>query len=115
MFRFLNIEMSLPRDQRMTPSELLKYTKETFDRLKETSPIIPPEIISNFKKQFNKPEYNDITKPEEANGLERITVYSEATTPKLSLNFSNPLHKLPDVQKTHVEAAASPDETQHTS
>jgi hypothetical protein len=114
MYRFLNIEMSLPRDQRMTPSELLKYTKETFDRLKETSPIIPPEIISHFKKQFNKPEYNDITKPEEANGLERITVYSEATSPKLSLNFSNPLRKLPDEQKNPAEPAPSADETQHT-
>lgn len=114
MYRFLNIEMSLPRDQRMTPSELLKYTKETFDRLKETSPILPPEIIKSFKKQYNKPEYNDITKPEEANGLERIVIYNEVESPKLSLNFSNPLHRLPVVEKTPEVALASAGETQRT-
>jgi hypothetical protein len=75
LYRFLSIEMSLPREERMNPSDLLKYTKDNYDRLQETSPLIPPEVIHEFKSKFSK--YADIAKPEEANGLEKITVYPE--------------------------------------
>ena len=83
--------MSLPREERMTPKELLKYTKDAYDRLQEISPILPPEIISAFKREFNKPEYKDITLPEEANGLERIVVYGNDSTSFLS--SPNPVYK----------------------
>jgi hypothetical protein len=74
MFRFLTIEMSLPRDERMTPHDLLKYTKDMYDRLAEVSPMLPPECIEEFKKRFAK--YENISKPEEANGLEHVIVYT---------------------------------------
>lgn len=76
LYRFLTIEMSLPREERMSPADLLKLTKETYDRLAEISPLAPPEIIEEFKSKFDKE--TDISKPEEANGLEKITVYSES-------------------------------------
>ena len=75
MYRFLSIEMSLPRDERMSPADLLKYTKEAYDRLQEISPLIPPEAIKEFQTKFEK--YKDISKPEEANGLEKIDVFVE--------------------------------------
>lgn len=75
LYRFLSIEMSLPRHERMTPSDLLKQTKDTYDRLQEISPMVPPEIIRDFRKKYDK--YPDISKPEEANGLEKIEVYVE--------------------------------------
>lgn len=78
LYRFLAIEMSIPRDQRMSPSDLLKHTKDTYDRLKETSPLLPPEAIVEFKRRFDKPEYNDISKPSEANGIEKIVVFNQA-------------------------------------
>ena len=82
LYRFLNIEMSLPRSERMSPRDLLKYTKDSYDRLQEISPLIPPEIIRAFKREFaNKPEYKDITMPEEANGLEKITIYADRKVP----------------------------------
>ena len=90
MYRFLNIEMSLPRDQRMSPKELLKLTKDQYDRLQEISPLIPREIIMEFKKTFNKPEYAEVSRPEETNGLEKIIVYGEEiATPKM---MTNPMH-----------------------
>jgi hypothetical protein len=79
LFRFLNVEMSLPRNERMTPKELLKWTKDQYDRLQEISPIIPRELIEKFKKDFDKPEYNHISRPEEANGLEQIIIYGTET------------------------------------
>jgi len=75
LYRFLSIEMALPRDERMTPVDLLKLTRDTYDRLQEISPMIPPEVLREFKNKFEKEK--DIAKPEEANGLEHIVIYQE--------------------------------------
>lgn len=77
LYRFLRIEMNLPREERMTPSDLLKYVKDSDDRLAETSPLIPQEIIREFQKKFEK---ETIAKPEEANGLEAITIFQNPLT-----------------------------------
>ena len=89
LYRFLNVELSLPRQERMTPKEILKSTKDQYDRLQEISPIIPIGLIREFKKEFDKPEYRDISKPEETNGLEAIMIYGKTET------FTNPLHPDP--------------------
>jgi hypothetical protein len=107
LYRFLNIEMALPRDERMSPKDLLKHTKDAYDRLQEISPILPPEIIQSFKKQFNRPEYKDITMPEETNGLEKIVIYDDPTrTPTLSLSLRTPACTQP-VEQTNPVAVAS--------
>jgi hypothetical protein len=44
---------------------MLKMSKEEFDRLMETSPVIPDKIIAQFKKNFeNSDDYTKISKPE---------------------------------------------------
>ena len=73
LYRFISVEMALPRDERMSPHDLLKYVKDQYDRLAEISPLVPTTIIHKFQRRFKK--YTDISKPEEANGLEKITVY----------------------------------------
>jgi hypothetical protein len=75
LYRFLSIEMSLPRHQRMSPAELLKYTKEAYDRLSEISPLVPRTIIEEFQKKFSNDK--EISKPEETNGLEHVVVFRE--------------------------------------
>lgn len=81
LFRFLCVQCSLPRQERMSPSELLKYTKDEYDRMGEIAPLVPQEIIDAFKSKFNKPEYKSISKPEEANGLEAIIPYNAHQIP----------------------------------
>ena len=73
LYRFLSVEMSLPRDERMSPHDLLKYVKENYDRLAEVSPLLPQPVIRIFQERFANE--TDISKPEEANGLEKIVVY----------------------------------------
>lgn len=73
LYRFISVEMALPRDERMSPHDLLKYVKDQYDRLAEISPLVPTAIISKFQRRFKK--YTDISKPEEANGLEKISIY----------------------------------------
>ena len=74
LYRFLNIEMSLKRDERIHPKDLLKITREQYERLMNDSPLIPVDIINNFKKKYSVKKYEDINKPSECNGLERIVI-----------------------------------------
>jgi len=74
LYRFLNIEMNLPRNERSTPHDLLKSTKEQYDRLAEISPLLPQLALDEFKTKFAKD--TEISKPEEANGLEKIVIYN---------------------------------------
>lgn len=76
LFRFLSVEMTLPRAERMRPRELLKMTRDSVDRLAEISPLIPPPILADFRKRFSK--YTGIAQPTEVNGLEKVLVYDES-------------------------------------
>ena len=111
LYRFITVELSLPREERMNPHDFLKYVKDQYDRLQEISPIIPTQVIHEFQKKFKNE--TEISKPEEANGLEKITVYrrsdeeedpgrpptlkapSVGGTPKPSATFvkTNPMHR----------------------
>lgn len=107
LYRFITVELSLPREERMDPHDFLKYVKDQYDRLQEISPIIPTNIIADFQRKFKNE--TEISKPEEANGLEKITVYrrtdeeedpgrpmprpggSIASTPKTGFVKKNPM------------------------
>jgi len=73
LYRFISVELALPREERMQPNDFLKYVKDQYDRLQEISPLLPPEVIAEFQTKFAKE--TEISKPEEANGLEKITVF----------------------------------------
>ena len=73
LYRFITVELALPREERMNPHDFLKYVKDQYDRLQEISPIVPAAVIRDFQKKFK--HETEISKPEEANGLEKITVY----------------------------------------
>ena len=75
LYRFLSIEMSLPREERMMPSDLLKQVRDQYDRLQEISPLIPDHLLREVKTKYEK--QTDISKPEETNGLEKIEVFVE--------------------------------------
>jgi hypothetical protein len=86
--------MSLPREERMKPSDFLKYVKDQYDRLQEISPLVPPSVIREFQSKFSK--YTEISKPEEANGLEKIEVYHEVSPSYVS----SPVPKMRSVPST---------------
>jgi len=73
LYRFINVELRLPREQRMQPGDFLKYVKDQYDRLAELSPLIPGSVTSAFAHQMEK--YKDISKPEETNGLNKINIF----------------------------------------
>jgi hypothetical protein len=59
----------------MTPTALLKYVKDQYDRLAEVSPLVPDSVVDEFKTKFSK--YTDVSKPEETNGLHKIEIYAD--------------------------------------
>jgi hypothetical protein len=95
MYRFLAIEMSLPRDERMQPHDLLKMTKENYDRLQEISPPLPDSITAKYRAKFR--DAKDIAVPEEANGLERIHIYTERPQSQLSIKIPRDNNEISEI------------------
>lgn len=92
LYRFIAVELALPRDERMAPNDFLKVVKDTYDRLAEISPMIPPSVIHKFQRRFKK--ITDIAKPEEANGLHKIEVFrvpgDDAKSPDVKVKIGPP-------------------------
>lgn len=74
LYRFLSIELGLKRENRMKPRDLLKFSKDNYERLAEMSPLLPTGILNEFKNQYK--QYTT-SKPSECNGLEEIKIYQE--------------------------------------
>ena len=55
-YRNIKIEVSKHPDERLPVEQMIKMCKEEFDRLMETSPIIPDKIVQRFKNNFSKIE-----------------------------------------------------------
>ena len=98
LYRFITVELSLPRMERMSPHDLLKYVKDQYDRLAEISPMVPEIVIHEFQKKFKNQK--DISKPEETNGLHKIDIYRD---------FDDELPSLPS-QEAKLRNAPSFDE-----
>lgn len=73
----ISIELSLPRDERTPADVLLNYIRETMERLAETTPNCPSDIIAAFNEKFK--DMGDIALPVEVNGLHKIQIYRAET------------------------------------
>lgn len=104
LYRFINVEMRLPREQRMQPGDFLKYVKDQYDRLAELSPPIPSSIAHEFAKRMEK--YMDISKPEETNGLNKIQVFVDSAN-ELG-GYVSPLPAPPTPQPPTAKLAVAP-------
>ena len=64
-YRNIKIELANHPSERIDVRQMVKMSKEEFDRLMETSPNIPETIVHHFKNNFNGQEmFNKIVKPE---------------------------------------------------
>lgn len=75
LLKFIAIEMTLQKDERIRAKDMLKMIRETVERLLETSPAIPPHIIAEYKVKFHI--NNDITHPEVTTGVIKLNIYRE--------------------------------------
>lgn len=75
-YRQVSCELSFPRKERETPSDLMKSMKRHYDALLECSPEIPQDIISHFKVD---PKSKNISLPDVCNGLDPIRICKSNT------------------------------------
>jgi len=89
-YRNIKLELAKSRAERMHVFQMLKISKEEFDRLMETSPTVDKKIILQFNKKFSNKsmEINDnknqLHKPEICDALEstRNFLYAETIEDK---------------------------------
>ncbi len=63
-YRNIKIELAKHPHERLNVSQMIKISKEEFDRLMETSPSIPEKIVGQFKKTFQeKPTVKSTAEP----------------------------------------------------
>jgi len=109
VYRFILIELAMPRHERIAAKDMLKIVREQCDRLQETSPQIPDVIIFDFKKKFGHTT-PDVAKPEITNGLDPIVVHSpDHSSPKISTYDHTPdmLQKSSSVRPLIVSASGN--------
>ena len=72
--RFLTIELTLPKAERIAAKDVLKITKDSIERLLETSPAVPESIVKEYKEEFKT--YTDVAHPDITNGLRKVFIYN---------------------------------------
>jgi hypothetical protein len=92
IYRFILIELALPRKERMAARDMLKIVRDQCDRMQETSPQIPEFVIQEFKDKFAKTT-PDLKKPEITNGLDPIIIYNETMASPKPTKSSNDIRK----------------------
>jgi len=92
----ISIELSLPRDERMSAESLLTHVRETMERLAETTPNCPQGIVDQFNHKYKDEKV--IALPTEVNGIHPIKIYRVE-------------HHIPSPQIRLSESAMSLDET----
>ena len=73
--RFINIELSVKRSERIIVKDLIKIIRSEYERLMENSPLIDTDIIKKFKNKYKN--YKSLVSfPIECNGLERTIIFN---------------------------------------
>lgn len=61
LYRYIKIELSIERKNRRPANEFVRYARQEYERLLSNKPVIPKDVIDDFKKKYSK---SDIIKPD---------------------------------------------------
>lgn len=108
-YRNIKTELAKHPKERLPVIQFLKMCKEEFDRLMETSPVIPDDIIASFNSSFSGKgqELLDIVKPEICDSLvstknSRNPWYTEeAQAAQQTKQFRDSMAKIAEAKKLH--------------
>jgi len=70
--KFLTIELTLPKTERIAAKDILKITREQIERLMEISPAIPELILKRYRDKFKS--ITDVAHPEVIQGLKKVFI-----------------------------------------
>jgi hypothetical protein len=107
-YRNIKIELAKHPSERIDVRHMIKMSKEEFDRLMETSPSVPENIILSFKTNFTEQKiFEQIAKPEICDILIPTNEYrnpwytDENKAILLNENIKNHLAKQTKIRKTN--------------
>lgn len=84
MHRWIAIELALPREQRVPAKHFLKEIRQQIDRMNETSPQVPVEVIAQFRLRVKDLKSN-VSLPEICDEIHCVEVYSGDVLPPSKL------------------------------
>ena len=91
IFKNIEVELSLPINQRAPPQLLLKDVRDKLARISEVAPDIPNSIIKLYNNTFKD---NKTAKPIITNGLDEINIYKDdmipTPPPKINIKVTYP-------------------------
>jgi len=70
--RFLAIELTLPKKERIQAKDILKIMRDQVERLLEISPAIPEFIQNKYRKQFK--DISGVAHPQIIGGLHKVII-----------------------------------------
>ena len=89
-YRNIKIELAKHPHERKDVTKFIDFCKEEFDRLMETSPTIPENIINEFKKTFKDSEtYEKIILPEICADTFKNPWYDDSKNEKRNIENAN--------------------------
>ena len=107
-YRNIKIELAKHPTERIDVRQMVKMSKEEFDRLMETSPNIPEKIVNQFKNNFNAhSSFDKIVKPEICDILVPTNEYrnpwfnDENRAKVMNENIKNQLDKQNKLKRTN--------------
>jgi hypothetical protein len=100
-YRNVKIELAKNPKERIPVGQMIKLSKEEFDRLMETSPVIQNDIIQRFKNTFKHNEkFTGIKKPEICDEListDNFRYVAKIIPPEQSIKLKKIALKIKDV------------------
>jgi len=110
-YRNIRVELAKAPEERTPVNQMLKYAKEEFDRMIETSPSLADKTVKLFKATFakNGQKFSELNKPEICDSLETTAaiVYKPPAQPLkqtvIDLSVSIAAAKLVEDQRIIVE------------
>ncbi len=125
--RLISNELSLERNHRRNPNDLVKICKAEYERLMEQSPLVPAEIVTEFEIRFGKRKellfpdiadhlvhteaYDDIKERKDRERNEKhFIVHKRETPPPMTdeqrMNAINKWKSLKDIVNAKAEASS---------
>jgi hypothetical protein len=90
IYKNLEIELALPKEQRTSPTVLLDDVRDKLSKISEVAPEIPQSVIEAYRLKFKD---SKSSKPLIANGLDEIDIYHAAEIlsqpSEIAIKFAN--------------------------
>jgi hypothetical protein len=78
LHRNILIELNLQRKYRKNPKDFVKVCRSEYDRLMEQSPLLPTDVIAEFKLKYGDPNKNGgLIIPDNIDNIKHVEIYKD--------------------------------------